>query len=83
MITKNNKEKLSASILPVIYVMIGNPPLQGMLQALPKKTCEANPAGENSSFIFTVSIKSVPLHHFKLVHPVLHVAVKELFEIQL
>ena len=31
-----------------------------------QKTCEANAAGENSSFIFTVSVKPVPLYHFKL-----------------
>ena len=31
-----------------------------------KRTCEANPAGKNSSFIFTVCVKSVPLYHFKL-----------------
>ena len=30
--------------------------------------CEANPAGENSSFIFTVCVKSVPLYHFKLAY---------------
>ena len=40
-------------------------------------TCEANAAGENSSFIFTVCVKSVPLYHFKLAHLVLHMAVKE------
>ena len=44
------------------------------------KTCEANPAGENRSFIFTVGVKSVPLYHFKLAHLVLHMAVKEVFE---
>ena len=30
-----------------------------------ERTCEANAAGENSSFIFTVCIKSVPHYHFK------------------
>ena len=30
-----------------------------------ERTCEANPAGENSSFIFTVCVKSVSLCHFK------------------
>ena len=46
-----------------------------------KKTCEAaNPAGENSSFIFTVCVKSVPFYNFKLVYVVLHMAVKEFFE---
>ena len=28
-------------------------------------TCEANPAGKNNSFIFTVCMKSVPLYRFK------------------
>ena len=36
--------------------------------ATPKRACEANPAGENSS---------VPLYHFKLVYVVLRMAVKE------
>ena len=40
--------------------------------------CEANPAGENSTFISTVCVKSVPLYHFKLAYVVLHLAVKEL-----
>ena len=31
-----------------------------------QQTCEANLAGENSSFIFTVCVKSAPLYHFKL-----------------
>ena len=39
-------------------------------------TCEANAAGENSSFIFTVGVKSVPLYHFKLACVILHMAVK-------
>ena len=30
-----------------------------------ERTCEANPASENSSFIFTVCVKSVSLCHFK------------------
>ena len=36
--------------------------------------------GENSSFIFTVCVKSVSLYHFKLAYVVLHMAVKEFFE---
>ena len=44
------------------------------------RNCEANQAGENSSFIFTVCAKSVPLYHFELAYVVLHVAVKEFFE---
>ena len=42
-----------------------------------ERTCEANPAGENSSFIFTVCVKSVPLYHIKLAYVVLHTAAKE------
>ena len=45
-----------------------------------KGTCEANRAGENSSFIFTVCVKSVPCYHFKLAYVVLQMAVKEFFE---
>ena len=41
---------------------------------------EANPAGENSSFIFTICVKSVPLYYFKLAYEVLRVAVKQFFE---
>ena len=39
-----------------------------------------NAAGENSSFIFKVCVKSVPLYHFKLACLVLHMVVKEFFE---
>ena len=42
-----------------------------------QRTCEANPAGENSSFISTACVKSVALYHFKLEYVVLHMAVKE------
>ena len=41
-----------------------------------QRTCQANPAGESSSFIFTVFVKSVRLYHLKLAYVVLHVAVK-------
>ena len=41
-----------------------------------QRTAEANPVGENSSFIFTVCVKSVPLYHFKLAYVVLHMAVR-------
>ena len=44
------------------------------------RTCKANAAGENNSFIFTVCVKSVPRYHFKLAHVVLQMAVKEVFE---
>ena len=43
-------------------------------------TCEANLLGENSSFIFTVCVKSVPLYDFKLAYVVLRMAVKEMFQ---
>ena len=36
--------------------------------------------GENSSLIFTVSVKSVSLYHLKFAYVVLHMAVKEFFE---
>ena len=42
---------------------------------LSQRTCEANAAGQNSSFIFTVCVKSVPVYHFKLAYIVLHMAV--------
>ena len=46
-----------------------------------QRTCYANQAGENSSFIFTVCVKSVPLYHFKLAYVVLQMApVEEFFE---
>ena len=48
-----------------------------------KRTCEVNPTGENSSFIFTVCVKSVPLDRFKLAYVVLHMAVKGAFETHL
>ena len=38
---------------------------------LAERTCEANPEGENSSFIFTVCVKFVPLYHFKLAYVIL------------
>ena len=39
-----------------------------------QRTCEANPAGEKSSFIFKVCVKYVPLYHFRLAYLVLHMA---------
>ena len=44
-----------------------------------QRTCEANPEGDSSSFIFAVCVKSIPLYHFKLAYVVLHMAVKEFF----
>ena len=43
------------------------------------RTCEANPAGENSSLIFTVCVKSVPFYYSKLAYVVPDMAVKEFF----
>ena len=45
-----------------------------------QRTCEANAADENSSFIFTVCVKLVPLYHFKLAYIVVYMAVEEVFE---
>ena len=45
-----------------------------------QRTCEANAGGENSSFIFTVCVKSVPRYHFRLAYVVQQMAVKEFFE---
>ena len=42
-----------------------------------ERTCEANPAGENNSFIFTVHVKSVPLYHLRFAYVVLHMPIKE------
>ena len=45
-----------------------------------KRTCQANQVGENSSFIFTVRVRSVPRYHFNLLYVILQMAVKEFFE---
>ena len=45
--------------------------------AFQKRTCEANAVGENSSFIFTVCVKSVPRYHFQLAYVVLQMSGKE------
>ena len=45
-----------------------------------ERTCEANAAGENSSFVFIACVKSVPFYHFKLAYVVLQMVVKEFFE---
>ena len=44
-----------------------------------QKVCETNAVAENSSFIFKVCVRSVPLHQFKLAYVVLHMAVKEAY----
>ena len=46
-------------------------PRARLIRAYDERTCKSNPAGENSSFTFTVSVKSVPLYHFKLAYVVL------------
>ena len=48
-----------------------------MPKSVYRRTCEANAAGENSSFIFTVCFKSVPRCHLKLACEVLQMAAKE------
>ena len=53
---------------------IGHP-----MNQLEKRTCEANPSGENSSFIFTVCVKSVPLYRFKFAYVVLHICLSKNF----
>ena len=40
-------------------------------------TCEANSVGENSSFSFTVCVKSVPRYHFELAYVVLQMAIQQ------
>ena len=45
-----------------------------------QRTCEADPVSENSSFVFTVDVKSVLLYHFKLAYVILHVTVKMFLE---
>ena len=40
---------------------------------------EANPAGENSSFIFAVCIKSVALYHLKFTYVVLDNGCQKIF----
>ena len=40
---------------------------------------QPNAAGENSSFIFTVCVRSVPRYHFNFAYVVLRMAVKEFF----
>ena len=44
---------------------------------------KGNAVGGNSSFIFTVCVKSVSHYHFKLVYVIFHMVVKEFFETQL
>ena len=44
-----------------------------LIQLFLQRTCEANPAGENSSSILTVCVKSIPLYHVKVGYVVLHI----------
>ena len=45
-----------------------------------ERTCDANPVGENCSFISTVSVNSVSFYHVKLAYVVPYMAVKEFSE---
>ena len=49
-------------------------------QLIGKKTCEANPADENSSFILTCCFRSVSFYQVKLVYVVPYMIFKEFFE---
>ena len=42
-----------------------------------QSACDAKAVGENSSFIFTVCVRSVSGYHFKLAYVVLQMAVKD------
>ena len=48
-----------------------------------KRTSGANAASENSLFIVTVCVKSVPIYHSKLAYVVPDMAVKEFLETHL
>ena len=48
-----------------------------------QRTCETDAADENSSFIFTVCVRFVPLYHLKLAYVVLHMVLKRKFYIWL
>ena len=45
-----------------------------------QRTCEVNTMGENSLFIFTCYVKTVPVYDLKLVLVVLHPSVTEFFK---
>ena len=45
-----------------------------------QKDLLANQASENSSFIFTVCVRSVPRYHFKVAYVILQMAVKKSFK---
>ena len=64
------------------YSLLGSLPRDIKVRTLPirQRTCEANAVGENSTFIFTVCVRSVSCYHFKLACVVLQMAVKEFFE---
>ena len=51
-----------------------------IFERVDERTCQANQAGENSSFIFTVCVKSVPRYSFKFAYVVPQIAVKEFLE---
>ena len=56
--------------------------VQAFLQNVNAQGSKANPAGENSSIIFTNCFKTVSFYHFKLVWVILHMSVKNIFEIR-
>ena len=68
-VNRNLKRKLQKKYRLLSYVRASN-----------LKDCKANTAGENSSFIFTVCVKSVPLYHFQHACVALQMAVEECFE---
>ena len=51
-----------------------------MLQDVEQSLIGEKMSHRNSSFIFTVCVKLVPLYHSKLAYVILHIAVKEFFE---
>ena len=55
-------------------------PLTDSFDEIIKSHCKASPGGENSSFIFTACVKSVPVYHFKLPCVVLRTAVKKVLK---
>ena len=65
------------AIVPSMFKHVASE--NGPLVLILQRTCEADQAGENSSFIFTVCVRSVPRYHFKLAYVVLQMAVKRSF----
>ena len=65
---RNGAIQLSNDVTVTLFLNQSLQTFEMFLEMVPlyKRTCEANAAGENSSLIFTVCIKSVPHCHFKL-----------------